>query len=85
MRYVGNTVFPNGFLEFDLQGEGNKIELQGAGKICLCVNGVTTVVDMKENQKQIVEVALHPCGTYHCRLTKSGNEYPWIAGVSLLK
>ena len=85
VRYVGNTVFPNGFLEFDLQGEGTRIELQGAGRINFCVNGAATVVDMVPDQKHIVHVPASANGTYHCRLTKSGSEYPWILGVSLLK
>ncbi len=85
VRFVGNTVFPNGFLEFDLQGEGNKIELQGEGKINIEVNGSSFTVVMNAGQGSVVEVPGASEGVRRCRLTKSGSEYPWILGVTLLK
>ena len=44
-------------------------------------NGVTL------NEGVAVRLELHPAADhkYHCKLTKSGAEYPYILGVSLLK
>lgn len=85
VRYVGNSVFPNGFLEFDLAGDGCKIELRGKGKLNFEVNGENFGVTL--NEGVAVRLELHPAADhkYHCKLTKSGAEYPYILGVSLLK
>ena len=84
-RYVGNQVFPNGYIEFDLQGEGNRIELLGEGRINIEIDGVVKTADMKAGQGCVVEFPVSDKSLRRCRLTKTGKEYPWILGVSLLK
>ena len=84
-RYVGNQVFPNGYIEFDLKGEGDRIELQGMGRINIEIDGVVKTVEMTAGQGSVVEFPAAGKTLRRCRLTKSGKEYPWILGVSLLK
>lgn len=84
VRYIGNTVFPNGFLRFTLEGEGSKIELRGVGKMRLQVNGVVYDTELSPGKASVIE--LPEAGTlFDCRLSKIGNQYPYILGVSLLK
>jgi len=68
-----------------LQGEGRLVELQGAGKVNIEVDGTVSTVIMAAGQKCVIEVPAAVNGVRRCRLTKSGSEYPWILGVSLLK
>ena len=84
-RYVGNQVFPNGYIEFDLAGEGCSIELQGAGKINVEIDGVVKTACMTAGQGCVVEFSAAGKELRRCRLTKSGKEYPWILGVGVLK
>ena len=85
VRYVGNTVFPNGFLEFDLEGEGSKLELQGEGMINVEIDGVNKSLLMPADKSVVIDLPAAGEKTHHCRLTKSGNSYPAIFGVTLLK
>ena len=85
VRYVGNTVFPNGFLEFDLSGQGSRIGLHGQGRIRIEVNGTMHEVSLTAGQEHVFDVPAANDGKFHCRLTKVGSAYPWILGVSLLK
>ena len=85
VRYVGNTVFPNGFLEFDLAGQGSRIGLYGQGRLRIEVNGKTFESSMCAGEESVIAVPAAGDGRYHCRLTKVGGDYPWILGVSLLK
>ena len=85
VRSVGNTVFPNGFLEFDLAGQGSRIGLHGQGRLRIEVNGKTFESSMCAGEESVIAVPAAGDGRYHCRLTKVGGDYPWILGVSLLK
>jgi hypothetical protein len=40
---------------------------------------------LKEGVPQCIDLAPAADGQYHCKLTKSGCEYPYILGVSLIK
>ena len=85
VRYVGNSVFPNGFLEFDLEGEGNKLELLGEGTINVEVDGIKKTLSMTAGKGVVIDLPAEGKKKHHCRLTKSGNAYPAILGVTLLR
>lgn len=85
VRYVGNTVFPNGFLEFDLEGEGNRLELRGEGTINVEVDGIKKTLLMTAGKGVVIDLPATGKSKHRCKLTKSGSAYPAILGVTLLK
>ncbi len=85
VRYAGNPVFPNGFIEVELQNPaGNEVEVRllphTVPEVKITVNGVAGIYPVPENG--IIRTGAVP-GVTVVRVEKSGTGYPGVTVIAV--
>ncbi len=77
-RIVGNPIFPNGYIKYQLKGKANKLMLTGKGETCVTVNGKEYTVLLDENP--VLDIV--PAEEFEVTLRKVGHDFPFVTGIA---